>query len=355
MSLLGLGRKKVPLLGVDMSSTSIKLIELARKGSRYHVESYAVEPLPANAVVDRNITDVEQVGQAIARVVKKSGTRTKFAACAVSGSAVITKLITVEANLSDDALEAEIRDRADQYIPYPPDQVKIDFEVKGPSAAEAGKVEVLLAASLSDVVDIRVGALETAGLVPKVVDIEAFALENAVGLLADELQGGAEGSILAVADVGATLTTLSVLKDRQIIYSREQQFGGRQLTEEIQRRYGLSYEEAGLAKRQGGLPDNYEPEVLEPFKASMAMEISRALQFFYSASQIGAIDHIFVAGGCAAIAGITEAVESKTGTKTSVANPFANMSLASRIRGEVLHNDAPAMMVACGLALRSFD
>lgn len=355
MSLLGLGRKSVPLLGVDISSTSIKLIELARKGTRYHVESYAVEPLPPNAVVDRNIADAEQVGQAIGRAVKKSGTRTRFAACAVSGSAVITKVITMPADLSADEMESQIQVEADQYIPYPLEEIRMDFQVIGPSANEPNKADVLLAASRSDNVEVRVGALEVAGLAAKVVDVEAFALENAVGLIARELPGGGEGSILAVADVGATLTTLSVLQDMKIIYSREQQFGGRQLTEEIQRRYGLSYEEAGLAKRQGGLPDNYEPEVLEPFKSSMAMEISRALQFFYSASQIGAVDHIFVAGGCAAIPGITEVIENKTGTKTSVANPFASMSLASRIRGEVLNNDAPAMMVACGLALRSFD
>ena len=350
-----LGRKSVPLLGIDISSTSIKLLELSQSGSGYRVESYSVEPLPPNAVVERNIADVDLVGQAIGRAVKKSGTRTKFAACAVSGSAVITKVITMPADLSEDEMETQIQLEADQYIPYPLEEIRLDFEVLKPSEQEANKVEVLLAASRSDNVEVRVAAMELAGLTAKVVDVEAFALENSVGLIAENLPGGSEGSIIAVADVGATLTTLSVLQDMKIIYSREQQFGGRQLTEEIQRRYGLSYEEAGLAKRQGGLPDNYEPEVLEPFKSSMAMEISRALQFFYSASQIGAVDHILVAGGCAAVPGIAAVIENKTGTRVSIANPFANMTLSSRIRGEILNNDAPAMMVACGLALRSFD
>ena len=350
-----LGRKSVPLLGIDISSTSIKLLELSQSGGGYRVESYSVEPLPPNAVVERNIADVDLVGQAIGRAVKKSGTRTKFAACAVSGSAVITKVITMPADLSEDEMETQIQLEADQYIPYPLEEIRLDFEVLKPSEQEANKVEVLLAASRSDNVEVRVAAMELAGLTAKVVDVEAFALENSVGLIAENLPGGSEGSIIAVADVGATLTTLSVLQDMKIIYSREQQFGGRQLTEEIQRRYGLSYEEAGLAKRQGGLPDNYEPEVLEPFKSSMAMEISRALQFFYSASQIGAVDHILVAGGCAAVPGIAAVIENKTGTHVSIANPFANMTLSSRIRGEILNNDAPAMMVACGLALRSFD
>ncbi|MGQ0658660.1 MAG: pilus assembly protein PilM [Chromatiales bacterium] len=350
-----LRQSNVPLLGIDISSTSVKLIELGRRGRGYHVESYAVEPLPPSAMTDRNVADVELVGQAIQRATKKSGTRTRHAACAVAGSAVITKIITMPAHLSDEEMENQIQIEADQYIPYRLEEVRMDFEVLRPSENEAGKVEVLLAASRQDNVDVRVAALEHAGLITKVVDVEAFALENSVGLVTRDLPGGGDEAIVAVADVGATLTTLSVLQDMKIIYSREQQFGGRQLTEEIQRRYGLSYEEAGLAKRQGGLPENYEPEVLEPFKSSMAMEISRALQFFYSASQIGAVDRIYVAGGCAAIPGMPEAIESKTGTQSTIANPFAAMSVSPRIRKEMLHNDAPALMIACGLALRSFD
>jgi len=350
-----LRQSSVPLVGVDISSTSVKLIELSRRGRGHHVESYSVEPLPPNSVTDRNVADVELVGQAIQRAARKSGTRTRHAACAVAGSAVITKIITMPATLSDEEMENQIQIEADQYIPYRLDEVRMDFEVLRPSESEPGKVEVLLAASRQDNVDVRVAALEHAGLITRVVDVEAFALENSVGLIIRDLPGGGEDATIAVADVGATLTTLSVLQDMKIIYSREQQFGGRQLTEEIQRRYGLSYEEAGLAKRQGGLPENYEPEVLEPFKASMAMEISRALQFFYSASQIGAVDRIYVAGGCAAIPGIAEAIESKTGTTCTVANPFAGMSVSPRIRKEVLQNDAPALMIACGLALRSFD
>lgn len=350
-----LRQKKVPLLGIDISSTSVKLIELSRRSKGYHVESYAVEPLPPNSVTDRNVSDVELVGQAIQRAVKKSAARTKHAACAVAGSAVITKVITMPANLSDEEMENQIMIEADQYIPYRLDEVRMDFEVLRPVPNESGKVEVLLAASRQDNVDVRVAALENAGLIAQVVDVEAFALENSVGLLMRDLPGQGEDAVVAVADVGATLTTLSVMQDMRIIYSREQQFGGRQLTEEIQRRYGLSYEEAGLAKRQGGLPDNYDPEVLEPFKQSMAMEISRALQFFYSASQIGAVDQIYVAGGCAAISGVADAIEAKTGTRCTVANPFAGMTVSPRIRKEVIQNDAPAMMIATGLALRSFD
>lgn len=340
------------MLGVDISSTSVKLLELSRSGGRYRVESYAVEPLPPNSVVEKNITDAELVGEAIGRAVKKSGTRTRTAACAVAGSAVITKIISMPANLSEDEMEGQIQIEADQYIPYPLEEISLDFEILSPSESDPDRVDVLLAASRSDNVDIRVAALEVGGLQAKVVDVEAFALENAVSLIMDGINSP---HVVAVMDVGATTSTLSVLEDRSIVYTREQLFGGRQLTDEIQRRYGLSYEEAGLAKRQGGLPDNYEPEVLQPFRESMAQEVNRALQFFFSSSQVGAVDHVIVAGGCASIPGIDELIREKIDTPVTIANPFENMSVASRVRADALANDAPAMMIACGLSLRSFD
>lgn len=350
-----LRRTKTPLLGIDISSTSVKLLELSRSGGRYRVESYAVEPLPPNSVVEKNITDAELVGEAIGRAFKKSGSRTRTAACAVAGSAVITKLISMPANLSDEEMESQIQVAADQYIPYPLEEISLDFEVLQPSETEPDRVDVMLAASRSDNVDVRVAALGVGGLQAKVVDIEAFALENAFSLLAAARDDLGNAHISAIMDVGATTSTLSVLEDLKIIYTREQVFGGRQLTDEIQRRYGLSYEEAGLAKRQGGLPDNYEPEVLEPFKESMAQEVNRALQFFYSSSQVGAVDHVVIAGGCASIAGIAELIQSKIDTPVSIANPFANMSVASRVRQDALANDGPAMLISCGLSLRSFD
>ena len=348
-------KKSVPLVGVDISATAVKLLELSRSGGKYRVESYAVEPLPANSVVDKNINDIEAVGEAVSRAWKKSGSKTKFAVAAVAGSSVITKMITMPGDISEDDMETQIQLEADQYIPFPLEEVALDFEVLGTSDTNPDRVDVLLAASRNDVVDARVAVLDTADLEAKVIDVEAFALENTVRLLAEDIFQGAQDQIIAVADVGSSVTTFSVLENMKIIYSREQQFGGHQLTEDIQRKYGLSYEEAGLAKRQGGLPDNYEPEVLEPFKESLAQQISRAQQFFYSSSSITNIDHLLLAGGCASIHGIAELVESKIGVPTSVVNPFANMSLSSRVPPQSLANDAPALMVSCGLALRSFD
>lgn len=354
-----LHRKKPQLVGLDISTTAVKLLELSQTagkgGTQYRVESYGVAPLPPNAVVEKNIADVEAVGETIRKVLEKSETKAKIAAVAVSGSAVITKIISMPASMSDAEMEAQIQLEADQYIPYPLEEVNIDFQLLGPSEKNPDLVDVLLAASRTENVDDRVSALEMAGLSASVVDIEAYAMETACSQLLDQIpEGGAEQTI-AVADVGATNTTLNVLHNNKIIYTREQNFGGRQLTEEIQRRYGLSREEAGMAKRQGGLPDNYGPEVLDPFKEAMAQQISRSLQFFYSSSAYNSVDHIVLAGGASSMPGVDELVEDRIGIPTTVANPFANMSVASKVKPQRLSNDAPALMIAVGLALRAFD
>lgn len=347
--------KSLPLIGLDISSTSVKLLELSRQGGGYRVEAYAAEPLPPNSVVEKNITDVEAVGEAVRRAVKRSGSRTRNAAVAVAGSAVITKIITMPATLSGEEIESQIELEADQYIPYSLEEVNLDFEILGPSENNPDTLDVLLAASRSENVDSRVAAVELGGLTAKIVDIEAYALENAFPLIASQIPGGTDDKTIAIVDIGATMTTLSVLHDEKIIYTRDQVFGGKQLTEEIQRRYGLSYEEAGMAKRQGGLPDNYVPEVLDPFKDAMAQQVSRSLQFFFSSSQHNAVSHIVLAGGSASIPGVDELIEERIGTSTSIANPFTNMALASRIKAQALSNDAPSLMITCGLALRSFD
>ena len=353
--MLGFKGKRSPLLGIDISSTAVKLLELGHDGTRYRVESYAVVPLSQNAVVEKSIADVEAVGDSVRRAVEKSRTRLKNVAVAVAGSAVITKIVQLEAGLSPEEQESRVQLEADQYIPYPLEEINLDFEMLGPNEKNPQQVDVLLAASRSENVETRVAALEISGLTAKVMDVEGFAMENAFSLIAEQIPDAGADKTIAVLDVGATMTTLNVLHDCKIIYTREQVFGGKQLTEEIMRRYGLSYEEAGQAKKQGGLPDNYVTEVLEPFKDAMAQQVSRSLQFFFSSSQYDNVDHIVLAGGSASIAGVDELIEEQVGTGTTIANPFANMTLASRVNPQSLGNDAPALMIACGLALRSFD
>lgn len=354
MGLFGLGKKKqTAVLGLDISSTSVKLLELSRSGGAYRVESYGVKPLPPNAVVEKNITDVEAVSEALSKLVIQAKTKTKKSAVAVAGSAVITKIIEMPSGLVDDAMDVQIRLEADQYIPYPLEEVSIDFEILGPSPNNADQVDVLLAACRSENVDVREEVLIASELEPFIVDVEAYCMERAFSLIAPQLEGG-DDSMVAVVDIGATMTTLSVLHNGKTIYTREQLFGGKQLTEKIQRRYGLSNEEAGLAKKQGGLPDDYESEVLQPFKEAVVQQVTRSLQFFFSSSQHNEVDYIVLAGGVASMDGLSELVQEKLGTPATVANPFASMSVSSKVNSVALSNDAPALMIATGLALRSF-
>ena len=361
-------RKQKPILGIDISSTSVKLVELSHSDNGYKVESLAVEPLPANSVVEKNIQDVEAVGETLLKAIKKSGTKCKLAALAVAGSAVITKVITMPASLSESEMEMQIELEADQYIPYPLEEINLDFQVLGATTSNPETVDVLLAASRSENVELRTSAAEIAGLTAKIVDVEAYTIESAASLLNSEISPDLEAStedgdekeekppfVTAILDVGATMTSLNVIENGNLIYTREQACGGRQLTEEIMRRYGLAYEEAGRLKKVGGLPDNYIPEVLEPFKETMAQQVSRFLQFFYTAGQHQSIDLITLAGGCASIPGIDELIESQLDVKTIIANPFANMELSGKVNAQALSNDAPALMIACGLALRSFS
>ena len=349
------GKKSSAVLGLDISSSSVKLLELSKQGDRFRVESYAVVPLPAHAVVENNITDVEAVGDVIKRVVSKSRSGIKQAAVAVSGSAVITKEIQMDGGINEFEMEDQIALEADQYIPYSLDEVAIDFEVQGPSETNPDKVDVLIAACRKENVDVRKDALNIAGLTTKVVDVEAYALERAYQLIGSQLNAHGDDLVVAIMDVGVTMATLSVIAKGKTVYTREQVFGGKQLTEEIQRRYGLLLEEAGLAKKQGGLPDDYEAEVLNPFREAVVQQVARAMQFFFGASQYNSVDYVVLAGGTSAIPGLVNMVEEKTGTPTLVANPFADMSISSRVNASALSNDAPSLLIACGLAMRSFD
>ena len=348
------------MLGLDISSTSVKLLELSKSGNDYRVESYGVEPLPENAVVEKNISDVDGVGEAIQRLIERSKTKVKFAAVAVAGSAVITKTIEMNAELSEDEMENQLQVEADQYIPYPLEEVALDFEVQGPSPRNEEQVEVLIAACRRENVEMREAALELGGLKAKVVDIEAHCMQRTFEMIRNQFfeideDDEDDDKVIAVVDIGATMTTLSVLTNSGAPYTREQLFGGKQLTEEIQRRYSLSVEEAGLAKKQGGLPDDYETEVLQPFKEAVVQQVTRSLQFFYSSSAYDDVDHIILAGGTSSIDGLSDMVAAKLGTPCTIANPFGNMTLSSRVNEANLAADAPALMIACGLALRSFE
>jgi type IV pilus assembly protein PilM len=342
------------MLGLDISSSAVKLIELSKSADGYKVEAYRVMPLPANTVIEKNIADIEALADTIKKVVTRSGTKLSDTIVAVSDSSVITKEIQLPAGLTDLQMEMQIDVEADQYIPYPIEEVAFDFDVLGPVETNADLVRVLLAACRQENVDHLRQALDIAGLSPKVVDVEGFAIERAYRLVKGQLDQVGD-QVVAIADIGATMFTFTVLVGGKTIYNREQLFGGKQLTEEIQRRYGLSFEEASEAKRNGGLSEDYKTEVLGPFKESLIQHITRSLQFFYSSSQYNYLDQLFLAGGVSALDGLVDEVEQSLGLPVAIANLLANMQVNKLINASSLANDGPAMMLAVGLALRSFD
>ncbi len=345
-----------PLIGVDISSSAVKMVEIEQAGKNLlRVERYVIESLPKDAVTDGNIMNLEAVAESLRRAWKRMGTRTKHVAMALPAAAVITKKIIVPAGLREDELETQVETEANQYIPFALDEVNLDFQALGPAASGPDDMEVLIAASRKEKVEDRVAAAESAGLKAFVMDVESFATQAACEMVAQQLPNAGRDQTIAVVDIGASMMHVNVLRNGQSIYLREQTFGGNQLTQEIQRRYSLSSDEAEIAKRQGGLPENYESEVLQPFMDTLALEVARAIQFFFSSSQFTQVDHILLAGGCAMIPGLDEIVATRTQSSTMIANPFASMALSSRIKPKQLTMDAPALLIACGLAMRRFD
>ncbi len=348
--------KAKPLLGLDITTSSVKLIELSKSGSRYRVESYAAEPTPLNSVNEKAIVDVEAVGEAVRRAVKRSGAKSKEVAVAISGDAAITKVIQMQGSLTGADLEGQIELQADQYIPFPMEEVSYDFEVIGKSEKDPEMMDVLLVATRSENVQQRQAAVEAAGLAAKIVDVEAFALENACMLMTHQMPDNGRGHAIAVVDFGASSTTFSVLRDLKVIYTRDFAFGGQQLTEEIMRTYGLSLQEAGRAKKEGGLPSNYQPEVLDAFIDDMTQQVSRSLQF-YLASGGGREqpEQILVCGGCANIPGVADLISSRVGIPTHIGDPLGQMKISAKAKAQGVTKDATALLTSCGLALRSFD
>jgi type IV pilus assembly protein PilM len=347
--------KTPPLVGVDISSSSVKVVELSEAGKgQYRVERYAIEPLPREAVVDGNIANLDAAAEVLQRAWRRSGSRIRNVAMALPSALVITKKVIVPAGQREEDLELQVESEANQYIPFALDEVNLDFQVLGPAPSGPEECEVLIAASRKDKVEDRVAVAQAAGLKATVMDVESLAALSAMELIEPQLPGGGKNQLITLVDIGASIMRVAMLTNGQVVYTREQQVGGNQLTQDIQRHFNISQEEAEAAKRNGGLPENYEPDVLQPFVENLGLEIARALQFFFTSTQYNKVDHIVLAGGCATLPGLDEAIASRTRVNVVSANPFLKMAQSSNIKTRQLTADAPSLLVACGLAMRRF-
>ncbi|MFT4021883.1 MAG: pilus assembly protein PilM [Acinetobacter sp.] len=346
-------RSNKGLIGVDISSTKVKILELSLRNGRYSVESYALVLLEESAVIEKNIVDAEAVADAIEKAIEHANPSTVKAAFAIPTSTVIHKIIEMDEDMRDDEREVQIRMEAEQYIPFPLEDVSLDFEVLPEPASRVGRVNVLLVATRTDNVDDRHEALIYAGLTPIIADVESYAIERTFGIFEHTLPLGSR--IIALLDIGSSMSTLSVIQDGKIIYTREHVFGGKQLTHEIQQYYGFGFAEAEHLKRQNSLPEDYQEALLNPFMESIAQQAQRSLQLFFASSNFKNIDHILLAGGTANLSGLEQFLQQALGYRVSVANPFLQMDFAAQVDQDELLHHAASLMVACGLALRSFD
>lgn len=349
------GGAQAPLVGLDISTSSVRLVELSDAGKDgVRLERCASEPLPRGAVADGNIENMEQVVEAVRRLVKKSGTRAKHVALGMPPASVITKKIVLPAGMSEEQLEVQVESEAAQYIPFALDEVSLDFDVIGPVSSSSDDIEVMLAAARREKVEDRVAIVESAGMKAQVMDIESYAARAALDRITAQMPDGGAGQVIALFQIGAVSTQISVMLDGATVYEREQPFGGNSLTQDIVRSYGLAFEEAEARKKTGDLPDNYQADVLGPWLEGAALEVTRAIQFFFTSTPFTKIDQIFLAGGCAMLPGLLEIIASRTRISSAVVSPFKGMQLASGVREQALRSDAPAYLVACGLAMRRF-
>ena len=350
-----LGRKYPPMIGLDISSSSVKLVELGQDDSgAYILERFAAESFEKGWITDGQIEKFDEVADAVRRVVSKSGSKTKDVVMAMPQSSVITKKIMLPAGLREEELELQVESEANQYIPFSLDEVSLDFCVVGPSPTSVGDVEVLIAASRKDRVQDRQGLAEAAGLRPVVLDIESHASRLAMSRIVSALPNEGHDALIALFEIGADTTSLKVLRDDEMLYDRDQAFGGSQLTQLISRQYGFSFEEAEQKKLASDLPEDYDQQILAPFVDSLSQEIGRALQYFFTSTPHHKVHYVMLAGGTATLPDLKDRVTELTGFASMVVNPFDNMKLGSAVRESKLRREAPSYLTACGLAMRRF-
>lgn len=338
-------RKSGSLVGVDIGSAAVKLVELSRSGTPWRVEACAVEPLPADAVAARNIRDAKAVGEAIRRASKRAGPKARTAAVAVAGSATAIRTIAFDASLTDVELEVEVALEADRHLPYPIDEAALDFEPLHLSPDNPALVDVRLVACRQEHVKSREAALAHGGMKAGVVDVETYAMQRAAAL-----PHGVDESV-AVVDIGTATATLLVLEHGEAIFTREEPFDGGRL-----RRGHPGPGSASVARDEHGTKDAARERTLSEtaFREHLLRLVSRLLRLFLSTGPHDPPARLLLAGGPASVPGLAEAATGRLGVPTAVADPFAGMAVSKRVDAEVLTRNAPALVTACGLALLGF-
>ena len=345
--------KSKRLVGLDIGSSSVKAVELARKGEGYELVSVGVEPLGQDVVVDGSIMDALMVSSAIKKVVAENKIKVKEVATSVSGHSVIVKRITMSA--TDEAeVAAAIPYEAQQHIPFDVADVNLSYQVMGPAAAGGG-TEVMMVAAKREKILNHTNVLSQAGRVPVVVDIDALALQNAFEVNYEPQPG----ALVALLNIGASTMNINIVRDRIPLFTRDVSVGGNQYTDTLQKELDLSFDDAERLK-QGGMLPNVATGAATPHLRSVSeillLEIQKTFDFFRQTTSPENIQAIFLGGGTAKVEGLLELLKEEFKVPIEMMDPFRRVNInPSRFDVGYTAGIAPQLCVATGLALRSFD
>jgi len=348
---VGLFGRSRDLVGLDIGSHSLKLVELRQKGKSYELVTFGIQPLPPEAIVEGAIMDSSAVAEAIDTLFTNNNVKRTDIATSVSGGSVIIKKISLPA-MSEDELAESIRWEAEQYIPFPIDEVNLDHKTLRGSAAEGGMMDIVLVAVKKDMIGFYANVITQAGKRPMVVDVDAFAVQNAFEL--NYKNDVSPSEVIALINVGASLINMNIVQGEISLFTRDISTGGNLYTETVQRELNLSRDHAENLKK--GVPvDGIDPasatSIIQGVTEDLAVDVQRTFDFFKATSTEERIDRIYLSGGSAKAPGIVQYFQNKFNAPTEVLNPFRNIRLTN-IDADYLQDVAPLATVAVGLALR---
>jgi len=343
-----LNRKK-EIVGIDIGSSSIKLVQLKEQKGTYQLLNAGIIPLPAEAIVDNTLMDSSSIVAAVKNLVASLGVKTKDVACSISGNSVIIRKISLPA-MPPEELEDQISWEAEQYIPFDINDVNMDFQIMSPDTIDPSKMNVLLVASKKDIINDYVAVFSESGLQLSVVDVDSFAVQNAFEANYDVIPN----EVIALVNIGASVMNINVIKDGITLFTRDVQMGGNLITEEIQKQMGISSDEAETLKmlahetRSTALTD-----VLNKVNDTITQEIRRSLDFYNSTANEDRVSKIFTSGGCSKVYNLINNISEKLGLPVDVINPFNKLSVSDKtFDPEYLQEIGPLMTVTVGLAIR---
>ncbi len=350
LNIAGLFKKK-DVVALDIGSSSIKLVQMSQTKSGWNLEKLGIAHLPPEAIVDGSIIDSMTVTSTLTELMKDKGVSAKDAVTSLSGHSVIIKKVTMGA-MTDEELSESIQWEAEQYIPFPMTDVNIDFQILGEETEGQGQIDVMLVAVKKDVINDYTNVLNEAGLNPVVVDVDSFALENMMEI--NYVVSPDEN--LVMVNIGASITSISVIVGGITVFTRSIPMGGNQFTEEIQRRFNINFNDAESAKRGeeiAGVDAAELASVIESVTTNLTIEIKRSMDFFLAGSQDMFISKIILSGGGSLTTGLIEMLQDRSGLNVEFVNPFNNVEGSSiEVDGKSLDEMSPFFAVAVGLATR---